>query len=86
MVRSRVGRRINGALPHNLARAGLVLVPERDKVFATLSVQENLAFAAREAGSLTLDPVLSYFPGLPSDVRRLPDTSAAVKSKCWRSG
>jgi len=58
------GRRIGGELPHQLARAGVILVPEREKVFATLSVQENLAFAAREASSITRERVLSYFPRL----------------------
>jgi len=56
------GRRINGAPPHQLARAGVILVPERDKVFATLSVAENLAFAARRGGAITLERVLGYFP------------------------
>lgn len=54
--------RINGRLPDQLARSGIILVPERDKVFATLTVQENLEFAAREGGLITLERVLSYFP------------------------
>jgi branched-chain amino acid transport system ATP-binding protein len=58
------GKRINGERPHRLARAGVILVPEREKVFATLSVQENLAFAASETGSITRERVLSYFPRL----------------------
>lgn len=58
------GQRINGERPHRLARAGVILVPERDKVFATLTVQENLAFAANESGSITYERVLSYFPRL----------------------
>jgi branched-chain amino acid transport system ATP-binding protein len=37
------GDDVTGRPPHDLARRGLVLVPERDKVFATLTVQENLA-------------------------------------------
>lgn len=58
------GRRINGQPPHQLARAGLILVPERDKVFATLSVRENLEFAAEPKGAVKLDTVLGYFPQL----------------------
>jgi branched-chain amino acid transport system ATP-binding protein len=58
------GRRINGALPHQLARCGVILVPERDKVFATLSVAENLEFAAHAGGAINLDRVLNYFPQL----------------------
>jgi branched-chain amino acid transport system ATP-binding protein len=58
------GRRVNGRLPHELARAGIILVPEREKVFATLSVKENLEFASREGGAITLDRILGYFPHL----------------------
>ena len=58
------GRRVIGRLPHELARAGIILVPEREKVFATLSVKENLEFASREGGAITLDRILGYFPRL----------------------
>ena len=60
------GQLINGERPHRLARAGVILVPEREKVFATLSVQENLTFAGHESGngSITCEHVLSYFPRL----------------------
>jgi len=33
-------------------------------VFATLSVQDNLAFAAREGGAITIELIHSYFPRL----------------------
>src|SRR5438552_18866510 len=36
------GEVITGRMPHEVARRGLVLVPERDKVFETLTVGENL--------------------------------------------
>ncbi|HKA81450.1 MAG TPA: ATP-binding cassette domain-containing protein, partial [Xanthobacteraceae bacterium] len=36
------GERIENALPHENTRRGIVLVPERDKVFPNLSVAENL--------------------------------------------
>lgn len=58
------GKRINGAMPHQLARQGIILVPEREKVFATLTVADNLAFAAQEGGAITRKGVLSYFPRL----------------------
>lgn len=57
-------QRINGEMPHRLARAGVILVPERDKVFATLQVRENLDFAARAGGTISLKRVLGYFPRL----------------------
>ena len=56
------GERINGRMPHQLAKAGIILVPEREKVFATLSVQDNLAFAAREDGAITHRPHPRLFP------------------------
>jgi branched-chain amino acid transport system ATP-binding protein len=36
------GGRIENALPHENTRRGIVLVPERDKVFPNLTVAENL--------------------------------------------
>src|SRR5262249_5859280 len=36
------GTRIENAAPHDNARRGIVLVPERDKVFPNLTVAENL--------------------------------------------
>jgi branched-chain amino acid transport system ATP-binding protein len=39
------GRRVNGAQPEDLARAGLCLVPEGRGVFPNLTVRENLRMA-----------------------------------------
>lgn len=36
------GRRIDGLGPHAIARRGVVLMPERDAVFTSLTVEENL--------------------------------------------
>ena len=58
------GRRINGRLPHQLANIGIILVPEREKVFATLSVQDNLTFGARPNTAITVDRIHDYFPRL----------------------
>lgn len=58
------GERINGCMPHQSAKAGVILVPERDKVFATLSVRDNLTFAARPDGQITIDRIHGYFPRL----------------------
>jgi branched-chain amino acid transport system ATP-binding protein len=57
-------RRINGRAPHELARAGIILVPERDKVFGTLSIRDNLEFAARERGQISIERITGYFPAL----------------------
>ena len=40
------GRRIENGEPHRIARLGIALVPERDKVFPNLTVAENLLVPA----------------------------------------
>jgi branched-chain amino acid transport system ATP-binding protein len=72
-----VGCTISGRPPHELCRRGLVLAPERDKVFETLTVAENLRALVpgrREPGAgppVTLDQVLHYFPVLADRRRQL---------------
>ena len=46
-----MGRSILGLPPHRVARAGVVLVPERRKIFETLSVWDNLRLAHGEAAA-----------------------------------
>jgi branched-chain amino acid transport system ATP-binding protein len=66
------GRVVNGWAPHALARAGLVLVPERDKIFQTLTVHDNLrALVAGRRGGITLEQVWTYFPILAERRRQL---------------
>jgi branched-chain amino acid transport system ATP-binding protein len=73
------GASVTGRPPHELARRGLVLVPERNKVFETLTVQENLRAlvpgrrADRDAARVpvTLDQVFHYFPALAGRRRQL---------------
>jgi branched-chain amino acid transport system ATP-binding protein len=70
-----LGQVVNGRVPHELARRGLVIVPEREKVFESLTVQENLlasgttrannrAGGGRKDGKVRLDLVYEYFPVL----------------------
>ncbi len=63
------GRRIENRAPHQVTSLGLVLVPERDKVFPNLTVTDNLAAAVSRRISIaerkrleTL--VFQYFPRL----------------------
>src|SRR5262245_61335387 len=63
------GRRIENGEPHRIARLGVALVPEREKVFPNLTVAENLRVPA--APGLTAaerrqreDPLMHYFPTL----------------------
>jgi branched-chain amino acid transport system ATP-binding protein len=74
-----LGDSVTGRPPHEMARRGLVLVPERDKVFETLTVQENLKAlvrgrpAARDTARplVTLEQVFHYFPVLAERGRQL---------------
>jgi branched-chain amino acid transport system ATP-binding protein len=62
------GVSVTAAAPHVLARRGLVLVPERLKVFESLTVRENLMAARRPAPGgrtpVAVEQVLGYFPVL----------------------
>ena len=61
------GTDIAGWAPHRVARAGIGFVPEDRRVFAELTVWENLEIAARAAGRSgrwTLDAVYGLFPKL----------------------
>jgi branched-chain amino acid transport system ATP-binding protein len=69
LVRPRSGsvrlgdRELAGARPHVAARAGIALVPQGRRVFADLSVLENLTLTARP-GRWTLERILDLFPPL----------------------
>src|SRR6185503_17509413 len=66
------GEDITGRRPHEIARRGLVLVPERDKVFETLTVQENLAAVVPGRRALvTREQVFDYFPVLADRRKQL---------------
>jgi branched-chain amino acid transport system ATP-binding protein len=61
------GEDISGQAPHRTARAGIGFVPEDRRIFAELSVRENLDVAARAAarpGRWTIDEVFKLFPKL----------------------
>jgi branched-chain amino acid transport system ATP-binding protein len=45
------GERIENQTPHEITRRGIVLVPERDKVFPNLTVAENLIAPVQRASS-----------------------------------
>jgi branched-chain amino acid transport system ATP-binding protein len=61
------GRDISGLPPFRVARAGIGFVPEDRRIFAELSVRENLEVAARAAsrpGPWNADAVFGLFPKL----------------------
>jgi branched-chain amino acid transport system ATP-binding protein len=58
------GQSLRGLLPHQISRLGVVLVPEREKLFQTLSVGENLDFSLTHKRRPIRDAVYDYFPQL----------------------
>ncbi|SOC48578.1 amino acid/amide ABC transporter ATP-binding protein 2, HAAT family [Blastococcus aggregatus] len=56
------GRRLNRLAPHRVSRLGIALVPERDKVFDTLTVTDNIKLTAGSAGKARA--VYEEFPRL----------------------
>lgn len=61
------GTEVQNQPPHLAAARGIVLVPEREKVFELLSVRENLMIGAARSAVLqraALDQVLQSFPAL----------------------
>ena len=59
------GTDLRGAPTHRIARAGVALVPQGRRIFADLSVRENLLLAARPvAGGWDERRVLELFPSL----------------------
>jgi branched-chain amino acid transport system ATP-binding protein len=58
-----LGRDVTGQPPHSIAAAGVGLVPQGRRIFAPLSVRENLVFA-QSRGEWTLERVYQLFPRL----------------------
>ena len=70
------GHDLSGLAPNAIARLGLGLVPEGRRVFASLSVEENLVATARPGhdGRWTLKRVFALFPRLDERRRQLAKT------------
>jgi branched-chain amino acid transport system ATP-binding protein len=70
------GREITGWRPHQTAELGLVIVPEHDKVFKTLTVQDNIDVGWRTRSRSDVPPsvtpanVFDLFPSLAQHRRR----------------
>jgi branched-chain amino acid transport system ATP-binding protein len=67
------GRRITARPPYQITRRGIVLVPERDKVFESLTVEENLQICLPSRGRArrSLEMSYDYFPALGQVRNRL---------------
>jgi branched-chain amino acid transport system ATP-binding protein len=70
------GRRVNGAPPDELARAGLCLVPEGKGIFPNLTVRENLRMSTYTGRSLREIEEIAYarFPRLGERSSQLAGT------------
>ena len=58
------GTRIENRPPHEIAARGIVLVPEREKVFPNLTVAENLAAPVTRGSARGQDLAFHFFPRL----------------------
>jgi len=58
------GRSLRGVPTHRVARLGIGLVPEDRRIFADLTVTENLLVGARPDGPWTVERVVALFPKL----------------------
>ncbi len=58
------GHDVTGKAPHVVSRSGVAIVPQGRRVFAPLTVEENLAIAARKAGEWPVDRVYELMPRL----------------------
>jgi branched-chain amino acid transport system ATP-binding protein len=62
------GRELAGARPHEIARAGIAIVPQGRRIFSRLTVEENLKLARRAGagrpGEWTVDGVYGLLPRL----------------------
>ncbi len=64
------GRDIAGLEPHAISRLGIGWVPEDRRIFADLTVEENLLVGQRGGGAWTAERVYRFFPKLAELARR----------------
>ena len=86
------GQAIENREPHRIARLGMALVPERDKVFPNLTVAENLTVPVAAAGSVAGPSCGSGKSRCCISSRSSPACAAAsagcsraASARCWRS-
>ena len=68
-----MGTRLNGLPPHKITNMGIVLVPERNKTFDTLTVDVNLSISVSQIKDRKKrqERIFEYFPRLKSHKNRL---------------
>ena len=82
------GEDISGKSAHARAALGLALVPEGRRLFARLTVEENLQLAryAGRTGAWTLDAVMEAFPNLKDRRRSLAGTLSGGEQQATAIG
>jgi branched-chain amino acid transport system ATP-binding protein len=65
-----LGRSLLGRAPHEISRCGVGYVPEDRRIFADLTVRENLAVAERAGGRWSVARVFELFPSLAGLARQ----------------
>ena len=78
------GRSIEQLPVYERSRLGIAYVPQTRDIFASLSVAENLAVAARP-GKWTLERVHDLFPRLAERRSHMGNSFPAASSRCCRS-
>jgi branched-chain amino acid transport system ATP-binding protein len=69
------GQSILGLAPYDIVRRGVVLVPERRKIFETLTVEENLRVTSRLGGAQASDDMEKLFTIFPVLAERRKQTA-----------
>lgn len=83
------GEEIQNQPPHIITKKGIVLVPERDKIFESLTVEENLQVSVslkkRVEGETHLyDLIFHYFPVLANLRNRIGGYLSGESVRCFR--
>lgn len=84
-------RLLNGMAPHEIERLGLVQVPEGRKIFANLTVRENLIMGAynnKDKGDVTrtMERVFGTFPILAARLEQLGGTLSGGEAQMLAIG
>ena len=79
--------RLDGLPAHEVPRHGVAWVPQGRRLFAELTVAENLEIGlmTRRHGAVTRERALALFPRLRERLARSPARSPAASSRCSRS-
>ena len=67
------GTTLNGQRPYQIARRGICLVPEERRIFALLTVEENIKLAQRQGSVWGIADVYELFPRLAERRRNKGD-------------